>query len=76
MNQIITSELPEALQSFFLKVAQTNTPLTIVHEDQPLVIIHPAKTPKPRPDFGFMQGSGEISGDIVAPIEQSWDVLQ
>lgn len=70
MDQITTSELPEVLQIFFLEAAQTNTSLTVIHEGQPLVIISPAKAPKPRPDFGFMQGSGEISGDIVSPVKQ------
>lgn len=70
MNQIITSELPEALQSFLLEVAQTNISLTVIHDGHPLVVISPARKSKPRPDFGFMQGSGEISGDIVAPVEQ------
>ncbi|MEM9266281.1 MAG: type II toxin-antitoxin system Phd/YefM family antitoxin [Cyanobacteria bacterium P01_F01_bin.13] len=76
MTQITTSELPEGLQSLLLEVEQTNTPLTVIHEGKPLVIIYPAKVPKPRPEFGFMQGSGEILGDIVAPVEQPWEILQ
>lgn len=75
MDQITTSELSEVLQNFLLEVAQTNTPLTVIQDGQPLVVISPVKTPKPRPAFGFMQGSGEISGDIVAPVEQPWDLL-
>jgi hypothetical protein len=31
---------------------------------------------KPCPSAGFMKGSGEILGDLVAPIEQPWEVLQ
>ncbi|NEQ50807.1 MAG: type II toxin-antitoxin system Phd/YefM family antitoxin [Leptolyngbya sp. SIO3F4] len=69
MDQITTDELPQDLQDILLEVAQTNTPLTVIHDGQPLVVISPAKTSKPRPEFGFMQGSGEISGDIVAPVE-------
>lgn len=33
------------------------------------------KKPKPRPPFGFMKGIGEVTGDIVSPIEQPWEVL-
>ena len=76
MTQITTSELPEALQRLLLQVEQTNIPLTVTHEGKPLVIIYPAKVQKPRPAFGFMQGSGEILGDIVAPVEQPWEVMQ
>ncbi len=76
MTQITTSELPEALQNLLLQVEQTKTPLTVIHEGKPLVVIYPAKVAKPRPAFGFMQGSGEILDDIVTPVEQPWEVLQ
>ena len=76
MTQLTTSDLPEALQKLFIEVEQTNTPLTITHEGRPLVVIHPAKNQKPRPPFGFMKGQGEILGDIIAPVEQPWEVLQ
>jgi hypothetical protein len=47
---------------------RTQTPLTVTHEGEPLVIIYPA-TPQPqRPAFGAMKGSGEILGDIIAPV--------
>jgi hypothetical protein len=73
---ITTTDLPEALQKLFLEIEQINTPVTVIHEGKPLVIITPAKTPKPRPAAGFMKGSGKIVGDIIAPIEQPWEVLQ
>jgi antitoxin VapB len=76
MTQLTTSDLPEALQKLFLEVEQTNTPLTIIHEGKPLVVIYPAKNRKSRPPFGFMKGQGEILGDIIAPVEQPWEVLQ
>lgn len=31
------------------------------------------KVQKSRPPFGFMQGTGEVNGDIVEPVEQNWD---
>jgi antitoxin (DNA-binding transcriptional repressor) of toxin-antitoxin stability system len=72
---IATTELPEILQTLFLEVEQTNQSVTITHQGKPIVIITPANPPKPnRPAFGFMQG--EILGDITAPIEQPWEVLQ
>jgi prevent-host-death family protein len=74
---ITTTELPEALQQLFLEVEQTNQSVTITHQGKPIAVISPANPSKPpRPTFGFMQGQGEILGDIVAPIEQSWEVLQ
>jgi antitoxin (DNA-binding transcriptional repressor) of toxin-antitoxin stability system len=74
---ITTTELPEILQTLFLEVEQTNQSVTVTHQGKPIVIITPANPPKPnRPAFGFMQGQGEILGDIIAPIEQPWEVLQ
>ena len=35
-----------------------------------------AETRRTRPSAGCMKGSGEILGDLVAPIEQPWEVLQ
>ncbi len=74
---ISTIELPESLQTLFLEVEQTNQSVTVTHQGKPIVIITPANPPKPsRPVFGFMQGQGEILGDITAPVEQPWEVLQ
>ncbi|NJM48299.1 MAG: type II toxin-antitoxin system Phd/YefM family antitoxin [Alkalinema sp. RU_4_3] len=74
---IPTTELPESLQTLFLEVEQTNQSVTVTHQGKPIAIITPANPPKPnRPAFGFMQGQGEILGDIIAPIEQPWEVLQ
>jgi antitoxin (DNA-binding transcriptional repressor) of toxin-antitoxin stability system len=74
---ITTTELPEALQKLCLEIEQTNQPITITHQGKPLAIITPAYKPKPdRPTYGFMQGKGEIHGDIITPIEQLWEVLQ
>jgi hypothetical protein len=74
MTQLSTKDLPEALQKILIEVGQTKIPFTITHEGKPLVVIHPAKNLKPRPPFGFMKGQGEILDDIIAPIEQPWEV--
>lgn len=67
---ITTNDLPEALQAILLELQRTNTPLTVIHEGEPIAIITPAHARKPRPAAGFMKGRGEILGDIVSPIEQ------
>ncbi|MEH1784988.1 type II toxin-antitoxin system Phd/YefM family antitoxin [Nostoc sp.] len=47
---------------------RTKKPLTVTHDGEPLVIIYPT-TPQPqRPAFGAMKGSGEILGDVIAPV--------
>ncbi|NJO65253.1 MAG: type II toxin-antitoxin system Phd/YefM family antitoxin [Richelia sp. RM2_1_2] len=67
MQQISTNELPENLQKLFTEVQRTKTPLTVIHEGKPLVIISPATTQPKRTAFGAMKGSGEILGDLITP---------
>ena len=76
MAEITIDELPESLQTLFLEVEHTKTPLTIIHQGKPLVIISPAITETKRPTYGVMKGTGEILGDIVAPVEEPWKVLE
>ncbi len=75
MTQITTTELPQTLQTLLIEVERTKTPLTVIHEGKPLVIIYPATTTS-RPTFGAMKGSGEILGDLIAPVAEVWEVLE
>lgn len=75
MSQIDTTELPETLQRLLQQVEETNTPLTITQAGKPLVIVYPASRTSERLSFGFAKGTGEILGDIVAPVEQPWEVM-
>ncbi|NES63835.1 MAG: type II toxin-antitoxin system Phd/YefM family antitoxin [Okeania sp. SIO2D1] len=67
MAKITTYELPKSLQTLFLEVERTKTPLTIIHEGKPLAIVYPATTETKRPPSDVLKGNGEILGDIVAP---------
>jgi len=40
------------------------------------VIIYPGTTQAARPTFGAMKGSGEILGDLIAPVAELWEVLE
>ncbi len=77
MPQISTNELPENLQQLFTEVQRTKTPLTVIHEGKPLVIISAATTQPKRATFGAMKGSGEILGDLIAPAVPliTWEAL-
>ena len=78
MQQISSNELPENIQKLLTEVQQTKTPLTVIHEGKPLVIISPATTQAKRATFGAMKGSGEILGDLITPAVplSTWEVLQ
>ena len=58
------------------RVERTKTPLTVIHEGKALVIIYPATTQAARPTFGAMKRSGEILGDLIAPVPELWEVLE
>jgi hypothetical protein len=78
MEDITTNELPVKLQQIFAEIQRTKTPLTVTDEGQPLVIIYPATPQLHRPAFGAMKGSGEILGDLIAPVipATTWKALQ
>ncbi len=78
MQQISINELPENIQKLFTEIQLTKTPLTVIHEGKPLVIISPATTQAKRATFGVMKGSGEILGDLITPAVplNTWEVLQ
>jgi hypothetical protein len=76
MAQITTTELPQSIQTLLIEVERSKNPLTVIHEGKALVIIYPATTQVPRPSFGAMKGSGEILGDLIAPVAEPWEVLE
>ncbi len=39
MSEITTTELPQNLQTLLIEVERTKTPLTVIHDGKPLVII-------------------------------------
>lgn len=73
---IIVTELPEKIQKLFLEVERSRTPLTVTQAGEPFVIIQPATTVSSRPKFGVMQGSGEIVGDLIYSVSQTWNVIE
>ncbi|VXD25867.1 conserved hypothetical protein [Planktothrix serta PCC 8927] len=76
MTQITTTELPQTFQTLLIEVERTKTPLTVIHEGKPLVIIYPANSQPSRPAFGVMKGSGEILGDLIISVAEPWEVLE
>ena len=76
MIQITTTELPQTFQTLLIEVERTKTPLTVIHEGKPLVVIYPANSQLSRPAFGAMKGSGEILEDLIASVPEPWEVLE
>lgn len=53
------------------KVAKTGRPITLNLPDDSNVQIIPGS--KMHPAWGYMKGTIEIVGDIMSPIEETWD---
>jgi len=68
MTHITIDELPQSLQNLIQQAEKTNTPLTITQAGEPFAVIYPSKPQRSRPPFGFMHGTGDITGDIVSPL--------
>jgi len=77
-EQISTTDFPETFQQLFTEIQRTKSPLTVMHQGQPLVVIYPAATQSPRPMFGVMKDSGAILGDLLLPVvpTNEWEALQ
>lgn len=55
MLKITTDESPQNLQTLFVEVERTKTPLTVIHERKLLVIICPATIETTRPTVGAIK---------------------
>ena len=56
------------------QVANTHQPLTISKRGKPLVRLVPIENEAPTSLFGYMQGTGQILGDIVNVPHEPWAV--
>lgn len=54
------------------EVAKKRTPIVVTKRGKPLVKLVPVDEETP-PLFGFLKGTVTIKGDIIAPIEDTWD---
>ena len=54
-------------------VAQTNQPLTITKRGRPIARLVPVPPQEARPVVGFLKGHILEEGDIVSPLEDTWE---
>ena len=65
--------LSTALKEHLYEATQTNTVIHITEVERTIATIRIVPQPKPRPAFGFMAGTGEISADIVIESSKARD---
>ncbi len=74
MRTIKASEFKAKCLKIMEEVASTGEPVLITKNGVPISQLIPARR---RPDtlFGALKGSASINGDIVGPVDNSWDAL-
>ena len=74
MRTIKASEFKAKCLKIMEEVASTGEPVLITKNGVPISQLIPARR---RPDtlFGALKGSVSINGDIVGPVDNSWDAL-
>ena len=55
------------------RVAETKEPITVTKRGKPVARLVPVEPARKRPLFGYLQGRGEVTGDIVAPTGEKWE---
>ncbi len=54
------------------EVAATHQPLVITKRGKPVAQVVPIEPDDERSLFGYMKGTIEIRGDILAPMDEAW----
>lgn len=57
------------------KVAKTRESIVITKHGKPVAKIVPIELEHKQSNFGYMEGTAKITGDIVAPIDLPWSAI-
>ena len=79
METVTISRFKATCLELLDKVKRTGESLVVTRRGEPIAEIVPPSTREPRSHWlGCLRGSGEIVGDIVAPVlsEKEWEVLE
>ena len=78
MERIAISKLRANLGAVLDRVKNTKEPILVTRRGIPIALVEPVRDPEIKREwFGCMKGSGEIKGDLVAPLgEDAREVLR
>lgn len=77
MPTIQASEFKAKCLALMDQVARTGETITITKNGKPIAELHPHRPPRARSLIGLHRGQVEISGDIVAPVdEELWEATR
>lgn len=76
MQTIKASEFKTRCLALMDEVARTGEPLLITKKGKPIAELRPLSSVRRKTPFGAHKGLVEIKGDIVSPLDETWEVLE
>lgn len=76
MQTIKASEFKARCLALMDEVARTGEPLLITKKGKPVAELRPLPRARCKTPLGAHKGMVEIRGDIVAPLDEPWEVLE
>ena len=73
---VTASELRSKLFALLDQVERTRMKLVITKRGKPVAELVPHKAAPTRNLIGALKGRGEIVGDIISPIDVTWEALK
>jgi prevent-host-death family protein len=75
MKQLTASAFKAKCLQLMDEVAATGEPVIITKNGHPICQLVPYRR-KPKTLYGALQGRLKITGDLMAPLDVAWEVLQ
>jgi prevent-host-death family protein len=75
-ESVTTSELKARCSEIIGRVERMRTPVILTKRGRPVARIVPMEDGERADLFGFAKGSISILGDIVEPVDVSWEAAQ
>jgi prevent-host-death family protein len=75
MKHVTASAFKAKCLQLMDEVAATGEPLVITKHGQPVCQLVPYR-PKPTTLYGTLRGSIRVTGDLMAPLDVTWEALQ
>lgn len=75
-DEVSTSELKARCAEIIRRVERMRTPVTLTKRGRPVARIVPMENDESPDLFGFAKGSISVLGDIVEPIDVSWEAAE
>jgi len=72
-DEVGVAEFKAKATKLLPRVARTGRVLRVLKRGKVLVEVHPPRAPKPDPFVGRARGTASEMGDLVAPLDETWE---